>query len=419
MMNTSTASGFPEFEPLKERIHQHILSIITDTYNTYGFSKIDTPLVERTDNLLSKGGDNKEIYALKRVLDDDNDTSHSGMALRFDHTVPLALYLSRHQNDIKYPFLRSSIGPVFRGERAQKGRYRQFTQCDIDVIGYDNLPLAYDSYTIFTLYKTLKNIDAYYNIGDFTIRVNNRNVYNTLAEHYKIDAMKLIYVIDNCDKWDDNKRLEAIKELTDNDMYRDEIDVLARTGTLPNIQSSAITDAYKVIEMAKNMGVEGIIYDARIARGLDYYTGTVFEFTMNTDVIKGSICGGGRYDYLGKLFSGMNLPGVGGSIGITRLLHQLFDNDIIDTKQYTNKTLLLVQNDITSATNDIINTLKTHYNGYSIVPYYGTTKLSKAFEYAEKQGMQYVCIALEDELKDGIITIKDMNTREQGRVSIV
>ena len=196
--NVKNPSGFPEFSPAKEKIRQEWVKIISETYAQHGFQPIYTPLVERDENLVGKGGNPKEIYALRRLQATEDDKSHSGNALRFDHTVPLALYVARHLNDISFPFRRQAIGPVFRGERAQKGRYRQFDQCDIDVIGSENLSFFHDAEMVAIIAKIFTKL----NIGEFVIRINNRKILTGFFEFLEIPTEKIKSVLDIVDDFE-------------------------------------------------------------------------------------------------------------------------------------------------------------------------------------------------------------------------
>jgi len=409
--NVKNPSGFPEFAPAAENLRQQWVQIISDVFKKYGFISITTPLVEREENLLGKGGNAKEMYALKRVHDDTN--GDSGNALRFDHTVPLALYVARHFNDLTFPFKRSVIGPVFRGERAQKGRFRQFDQCDIDIIGNEKLDIKNDALVIAVIVEIFKKL----NIGDFKVRINNRKIFNFLDEQ----STEVINVIDDLEKIGLEKVTENLLALGLGQSVVDEVLELLNQGSLETLQDSeGKTELQQLLDALKSMGVDENCYqiDTSIARGLDYYTGTVYETQMMGHPEFGSVCSGGRYDDLASVFTNKNLPGVGISIGLTRLFSQCLDVGIIMPEKSSPTEVLLIAADQEALPRLLELGAELRNSGIVAENYLENKKLVKQFDYADKLKIPYCVVMGERELAQNVVQVKNMNTGEQKTVNI-
>lgn len=429
--NVSTPSGFPEFNPAQERVRHQWIDTIRDTFEAYGFGPIYTPLVEREENLLGKGGNPKEMYVLKRLHDEEGDTSHSGNALRFDHTVPLALYVARHQNDIAFPFKRYAIGPVFRGERAQKGRYRQFDQCDIDVIGSGSLAIENDALmpaVIIDIFRKLMPEEP------FQVRINNRKVLLGFFQSLNVaqeDLKQALDIVDDLEKIGQEKTRLSLKEKLGFDE--------AQAKTLCNFMELEVTDVSQGLALkvdnalfqegltelvalqkaleALNVPREYYRFDFRIARGLDYYTGTVYETNLTHYSGLGSICSGGRYEDLASVFTNKAMPGVGISIGLTRLMGQLFDADIIQPDPSGGLEMLFVPADETAIHTCLSLASDLRAKGKSVEVYLEKKKLAKKFDYANKLGVSLVAVIGENEMADQKVGVKNMETGEQQEVS--
>lgn len=430
-LNIKNPSGFPELSPAQERVRQQWLSVINEVFAKYGFQPIETPLVEREENLLAKGGNAKEMYVLKRLHDEEGDTSHSGNAFRFDHTVPLALYVARHMNDLTFPFKRSAIGPVLRGERAQKFRYRQFDQCDIDIIGSGSLSVKNDAVCIAVMIEIFERL----NIGDFVVRINNRKVLLGYFESMGFDSKKgqeFLNVTDDLDKIGRDKVIENLisSGMSDSQVERfitfltivgDNDDLLKRmSGYRDNeLFQEGVEELKLIVEALRNMGISENHFeiDPFIARGLDYYTGTVFETNLvGEGAVEGmSLCSGGRYDDLGETFTGRSLPGVGASIGLTRLLHMLFDAGILETENKSHIDLLVLPYASAEVGACIAFAQELRKQGKKVDVYLEDKKMGKKFDYADKVGVKWVAIIGEDELADGKVQkvqLKNMKTGE-------
>ncbi len=344
-INTAPISGMQELLPEAQAVFNDLKTKISDTYKKHGFTEIETPAIERTEILLAKaGGDTeKQIY---KVVKTAESADEADQALRFDHTVPLARYVIEHENDLTFPFKVSQIGPNYRGERAQKGRFREFYQCDIDIITRNDLPISYDADIIHTLSQTLKSFKIK---TPFLARINNRKILTGLLEflNLKEKSQDIYSIIDHSEKVPTEKtkaNLEEIglndadvqKILTFIDLNGDYSSVIKELNNL-NIENDLFNEGIKeleqVMQLLESTSIkDSITVDMKIIRGLDYYTGTVFEFILPEYKEVGSICGGGRYDNLTKFFSDKPFPGVGGSIGLTRLFYVLNEKDLLETK---------------------------------------------------------------------------------------
>ena len=419
-LNTSTPSGFPEFSVTEQRIVRKWKKIIAEVFEKHGFPLIETPLVERTENFTAKGGNPKEIYVLDRLHADSADQNPAkSRAIRFDHTVPLALFVARHFNELAFPFRRSVIGPVMRGERAQKGRFRQFDQCDIDVIGNGSLSLANDAQMVVIIAEIFQKLMPE---QKFVIRINNRKILTAFFAGFQQDPSefkKILDFIDNLEKNSDAKLAgapiefqERILEFVEMSGTNDEIlENLAKFLDDEDFQNG-VAELREVVSYLRQMGVaeENFQIDLRIARGLDYYTGTVYETNLLNDngslnTALGSICSGGRYDDLAGIFTGKSLPGVGISIGLTRLLWQLFDAKIIEPqKSATSDAIVLFRSPELLSKALEVGRKSREILGISVENYFEPKKIQKQFAYAEKMGIPVRIIVGE---KDVVVEAKE------------
>lgn len=345
-INTSPISGMQELLPNTQAVFNKLKTGVGEVYHRHGFMNIETPVIDRTEILLAKaGGDTeKQIY---RVFKTAETADEADEALRFDHTVPLARYVVEHENDLVFPFKVSQIGRNFRGERAQRGRFREFYQADVDIIGRGKLPIQYDADVIATL------LDAFstFNLKTPVLaRINNRKILSGLIRELGLEEKsgEIYSIIDHAEKVDEEKTRGAYFEtgLSEADV-RKMMAFMNLRGTrsfvVKNLQNLGIKDEMfneGVLELDEVMGVleaEGlkdeISADMKIVRGLDYYTGTVFEFNLPEYPEVGSVSGGGRYENLAGYFTEQALPGVGGSIGLTRLFYVLNENNLIESQE--------------------------------------------------------------------------------------
>ena len=332
LVEPRTLSGFMELKPSSQLLFEKYKNIIESTYQKYSFTPIDTPVIEYANVLLAKAGGEteKQIYRLKKG---DND-----LALRFDLTVPLAKYVAKNYNELVFPFKRYQIGKVYRGERAQRGRFREFYQCDIDVIGDETLPLIYDAQIPVIIGEILTKME----IGKYVIRLNNRKILNGFFSNLNLTDFQteILRIIDKIDKIGAVEVENEIKELT---KYSKEImSFISITGSndeiLRQLEELKIEDEVfveglnelkEVVNYLKLMKFNDYKIDLTIARGLDYYTGTVYETTLINNPEIGSVASGGRYENLAGYYTNKKLPGVGISIGLTRLFYNLLDAGVI------------------------------------------------------------------------------------------
>lgn len=349
-MNTSPVSGMQELTPEKQTIFDNLKNKISEAYHRHGFLSIETPIIDRAEILLAKaGGDTeKQIYKVVKTAETSDDADQ---ALRFDHTVPLARYTVEHENDLTFPFKVSQIGRNFRGERAQRGRFREFYQCDVDVIGRGELPLYYDVDVLMAALDALKAIDIEMPI---VARISNRKIVTGAIEALNLreKAGDIYSIIDHSEKVPAEKTVEAFDEIGLGEEKRNKIlDLIKISGDAKSAAeslkglgiSNEMFDAgvkeleYVVSTLEQNGYSEMARVDMKIVRGLDYYTGTVFEFCLPEYMGVGSIGGGGRYENLAGYFTDLKLPGVGASIGLSRLFYVLNENNLL--KSQTNRVV--------------------------------------------------------------------------------
>ncbi len=418
-------SGFMELLPEDQILFNELVDTIRTSYESFGFLPIDTPILECSEVLLAKAGGEteKQIYRFKKG---ENDIS-----LRFDLTVPLARYVSMKYNDLIFPFKRYQIGKVYRGERPQKGRYREFYQCDIDVIG-ENLSLMYDAEILAVIYNTFKKLS----FGEFTIHINNRKLLNGFFESLDLE-MKSIDVLRIIDKIDKIGVSGVKEELSLIPITNEKIDKIIEfvsikgnnteiINSLQNLEiknSTFITgleELQKVIKEVKAFGLEENYYviDLTIARGLDYYTGTIYETKLNDYPSLGSICSGGRYDNLTDYYTDNALCGVGISIGLTRLFYQLKEAGIIKSSSKTLSKVLIIPFSQENMDYAIKISSLLRKNKIICDVYYEEKGLKQKLKYANRLGIPYVCIVGEDEEKQNKVTIKNMETGGQKTISL-
>ena len=345
-INTAKLSGTTELLPQEQALFNNLKNKIDATYKKHGFLDVETPMLERTEILLAKaGGDTeKQIY---KVVKTAETTEEPDQALRFDHTVPLARYIIEHENDLIFPFKVKNIGINFRGERAQKGRFREFYQCDIDIIGRNNLPIAYDADVVATLLDTF---DTFNLNTPVLARISNRKILTGILEAYNLlEKSKDIYsIVDHSEKVPPEKTLANFLEigLSQEDTSR-LLDIINTSGSreavikkLASLEiqnetfKTGVLELDTVLSLLESQGLKDcVLADLKIVRGLDYYTGTVFEFILPEYKSIGSVCGGGRYENLTSYFSDQSFPGVGGSIGLTRLFYVLNENKLLKSQE--------------------------------------------------------------------------------------
>jgi histidyl-tRNA synthetase len=446
-INFSTPSGFPEFLPSEKRLEQHLMDTIRQVYESYGFTPIETPAVERLEVLQAKGnqGDNI-IYGLQPILPPNRqaerneagkgDTDSEARALKFDQTVPLAAYIARHLNDLQFPFARYQMDLVFRGERAKDGRYRQFRQCDIDVVGRTTLSLLYDAQMPAIIAEIFDRLQ----IGEFLIRINNRKVLTGFFSSLGVapDRIKVcINIIDTLEKVGVAKVLAGLAtQGLSAEQSQQVIDFIKIAGDADRVLAELNTFADKLPEAAQfKLGIEELTtvingvcdlgvpanrycIDLSIARGLDYYTGTVYETTLLGHEALGSICSGGRYEELVGTFIGESMPGVGISIGLTRLISRLLKANVLKPLAATPAQVMVLnlQEDLMPTYLQVSQQLRQA--GIKVVTAFDKRPLKKQFALADKQGVFFCVLIGAEEVANRQCKLKNMTTGEQIEIAI-
>lgn len=444
-INFSTPSGFPEFLPSEKRLEVYLLDIIRKVFESYGFTPIETPAVERLEVLQAKGnqGDNI-IYGIDPILppnrqaekDKSGETGSEARALKFDQTVPFAAYIARHLNELTFPFARYQMDVVFRGERAKDGRFRQFRQCDIDVVARGKLSLLYDAQMPAIITEIFEAI----NIGDFVIRINNRKILTGFFQSVGVAENQIkacISIIDNLEKIGETKvKQELEKEGISSEQTEKIIEFIKIDGSVDDVLDKlkylglnlpsaeefnlGVSELETVINGVRDLGVadKRFCIDLSIARGLNYYTGTVYETTLIGHEALGSICSGGRYEELVGMFLGEKMPGVGISIGLTRLISRLLKAGILNTLPPTPAQVMVVnmQEDLMPVYLKVSQQLRQA--GINVVTNFDKKQLGKQFQAADKQRIRFCVIIGADEAAAEKSSLKDLQTGEQIEVAL-
>ena len=421
-----TLSGFMENLPRKQAQMERIMEILRATYARYGFATLDTPVIEDAQILLAKGGGEteKQIYRFQK--------GDSDLALRFDLTVPLAKYVALHYNDLTFPFRRCQIGKVYRGERAQRGRFREFYQADIDIIGDGKLDILNEAEIPAIIYEIFRS----FGLTRFQIRVNNRKILTGFYAMLGLSEKSgdIMRTVDKLDKIGADKvRAILMSDCGLTDSQAGEIlDFMAIRGS--NSQVLTALEGYKgknevfdqglseLEAVCKNLGAFGVpesnfAVDLTIARGLDYYTGTVYETTLLDHPEIGSVCSGGRYDNLAGYYIDKALPGVGISIGLTRLFYVLDEQGLLNPDLPTAPADVLVL-PMTEDVGSAIQLAQSLRGAGLRVQLYGEQKKYKQkMSYADKLGVPYVALLGEDEIHQGKCSVKDLTTGTQVTVT--
>jgi histidyl-tRNA synthetase len=431
-----TMPGVLELLPLDQIAFQRMLDVIRRNYELFGFLPVETPVIEYSDILLTKTGGETErqVYFVQST----GALEKEGMpelALRFDLTVPLARYVAEHEYDLSFPFRRYQMQKVYRGERAQRGRFREFYQCDIDVIGKDALSVRYDAEIPAVIYSVFREL----NIGAFTIQLNNRKLMRGYFESLGIvDGEQQMLVLREVDKLD-KRGADHVRDTLTGATFGLSAEVTQKILAFVQVRSTSLQDAYDKLDAlgagpaameqgrAELKEVLGLIHafgvpeshyvlNLSIARGLDYYTGTVYETTLNDHPQIGSICSGGRYENLASQYTKSQLPGVGISIGLTRLYWQLRDAGLIAAAQST-VDVLVTQMDAAQMPAYLALASELRGAGIATEVVLDGGKLAKQFKYADRAGVRFVIVLGEDEIAKGVVTVKDLRRGDQFEVA--
>ena len=424
-MTPRTLSGFMELLPAPQQQMERMMEVLRSTYSLYGFTPLDTPAIEAAEVLLAKGGGEteKQIYRFQK--------GDSDLALRFDLTVPLAKYVALHYNDLSFPFRRYQIGKVYRGERAQRGRFREFYQADIDIIGDGQLSIVNEAEIPSIIFKTFSALG----LKRFQIRVNNRKILNGFYAMLGLTERSgdVMRAVDKLDKIGPEKvRAILMEDLELSETNADEILKFIAIGggnaaVLEALNSyrgrnelfdTGLDELGTVVKYLGDFGVpaENFAVDLTIARGLDYYTGTVYETTLLDHPEIGSVCSGGRYDNLAEFYTDRKLPGAGISIGLTRLFYVLGEQGMLNPELPTAPAdvLILPMTEDLSAAISLATRLRE--NGIRTQLHCENKKFKQKIGYADKLGIPYVIFLGEDEAAANVVACKDMATGEQTKL---
>ena len=420
-----TLSGFMELLPAPQQQMECIMDILRRTYRLYGFTPLDTPVLEASEVLLAKGGGEteKQIYRFQK-----GDTD---LSLRFDLTVPLAKYVALHYNDLTFPFRRFQIGKVYRGERAQRGRFREFYQADIDVIGDGKLSILNEAEIPAIIYRTFTALG----LRRFRIRVNDRKILNGFYASLGLTekAGDIMRTVDKLEKIGAGK----VQDILTGDLglsaeqAREIVGFLSTGGSTEEILSAleqrrgrdpvfdeGLDELETVVRYLSDFGVpaENFAVDLSIARGLDYYTGTVYETVLLDHPEIGSVCSGGRYDDLAGYYTDKRLPGVGISIGLTRLFYVLGEQGMLNMELNTAPADVLILPMTEDLSPAIAFATELRDNGIRAQLHCEEKKFKQKIAYADKLGIPYVIFLGEDEISAGVVACKDMATGEQTKL---
>lgn len=425
-------SGFMELLPAEQIVFNKYLQIIKDTYEEFGFAPLESPTIEYSSVLLAKIGEDtkKEIYRFQRNDDD--------LSLRFDLTVPLARFVAMNGQNLAFPFRRYQIGKVFRGERPQKGRFREFYQCDIDIIGNGKLGLINDAEIPAVIYRLFSKL----NLGEFVIRISNRKVLTGLVESfgYAEKTDEVLRIVDKLEKIGQDsvveelmkagldlsgaeKVIKFVKIFGSNSEILEQLKIFQKTQEIKNSKTQNFEEGVRelevVLQKATEFGVpeKNLKLDLAIARGLSYYTGTVYETVLADERVSGSVCSGGRYDDLAESYTDISYPGVGISIGLTRLFSQLLSAGVIAAEGSTPSKVMVVtlDSDLKFAL-EVAKDLREA--GIKTEVYTEDEKFKKKLNYANKVGVPYVAIIGEEEIKLRKVALKNMKTGEQDTLAV-
>ena len=415
-----TLAGFMELLPEEQILFEQMKQKIEKTYQKFGFLPLDTPIIELSEVLLAKAGGEteKQIYRFNK-----GDTD---LSLRFDLTVPLAKFVAKNYGNLSFPFRRYQIGKVYRGEKVQKGRFREFYQCDIDIIGDEELSILNDAEIPSVIYTIFKELG----FDDFTICINNRKLLNGLFESLsqKENATEILRIIDKIEKIGKEAVIEELEKINvPKECINKILEFIQIEGTtdekISQLQNLKIenemfkTGLEEITQTVKYIRIFGIPennfkLDLTIARGLDYYTGTVYETFLNKYRGIGSVCSGGRYENLAEYYTNKKLPGIGISIGLTRLFYVLNELNLIKVEQKSiSKVLVIPMIEDLKVPIEIANKLRSE--GINTEIYLNNKKLKAKMKYADKLQIPYVIVVGEDEINSKEIKLKNMETGEE------
>ena len=437
MIKPRTPAGVMELLPRDQIAFQRMLDTIRQTFERFGFLPVETPVMELSEVLLTKSGGETErqVYFVQSTgaLEKGGDGLPE-LALRFDLTVPLARFVAEHEHELAFPFRRYQMQRVYRGERAQRGRFREFYQCDIDVIGKDALSIRFDAELPAVIAAVFERMA----IGEFTIQLNHRKLLRGYFEGLGIAGEAQMLVLRELDKLD-KRGSDAVRETLAGEGFSLSAEVIERLMAFSQVRSTGHADALAkldalgagtplfeegraelrtILEQLRAMGVAESRYalNLSIARGLDYYTGVVYETTLDAYPQIGSICSGGRYENLAGHYTKSKLPGVGISIGLTRLFFQLKDAGLVQTADSSVDVLVALMDDA-GLDHALALSQRLRAGGLNVETQLEPRKLARQLQYADKAGIRFVVLRGEDEAARGVVAVKDLRRGEQFEVS--
>ncbi len=424
-LNTSPISGMQELLPKEQAVFNKFKDSIREVYRHHGFLEIETPTIDRAEVLFAKAGGEteKQIY---KVVKTEESAEGADQALRFDHTVPLARYVVEHESDLAFPFRVTQVGRNFRGERAQKGRFREFYQADIDVIGRNGLAVEYDAEVILTLFEAL---DAMH-LPQKLVRVSNRKILAGFLEELNLQEVskEIFSIIDHAEKVPTEKTREWLAELSIGDeRVANVLDFISIAGSKTEVIArlngfgfenekfkEGVRELDKVLSILEKQSLgESAIADMKIVRGLDYYTGTVFETILPEYKEIGSICSGGRYENLAELYTDQKFPGVGGSIGLTRLFYVLNEYNLIHENDTERKRYAIVPFENNDAEIEMAYKVAAKFRGRGkdVDIVFSDKKLGDKIKFAGKTA-DYLVVIGDNEVGTGAFKVKNLITGE-------
>jgi histidyl-tRNA synthetase len=426
--------GFDQEYLPQDQLHfNRLIDIIRRNFELYGFLPIETPSAERREVLTSKGGVEKEIYALTRLAEADDDEAATKGALRFDLTVPLARYVAMRERELAFPFRRYQIQRVWRGEtpQARKGRFREFYQCDIDIIGREKLSYLAEAEIPSVIYSVFTEMA----IGEFRIRINNRKVLRGLLEEFGVPDEKSAGVLRVLDKIEKEDGAKVRDDLGREGMAADSVtrvyqllsakrstdQTLAALAEIKNeTLQKGLEELRSIVTAIRQFGVPDTAFavDLGVVRGLDYYTGTIYETTLVSAPELGSICSGGRYDDLASYFTDTRLPGVGISIGLTRLFSRLKDAGLLQPLPRSPAEVLVTTMDPRYLDRYLSMARRLREAGVNTEVYLETAKLGNQLTYADRKGFRIALIAGENEFTKDAVQLKNLAAKSARDVPI-
>lgn len=425
-LNTSPISGMQELLPSEQAVFNKYKDSIREVYHRHGFLEIETPMIDRAEVLFAKAGGEteKQIY---KVIKTEETASDADQALRFDHTVPLARYVTEHESALNFPFKVTQIGRNFRGERAQKGRFREFYQCDVDVLGRNELAIEYDADVIFALDEALEAL----NLPPRLIRVSNRKILAGFLDELNLQevAKEIASIIDHAEKvapekvkaWLDElaigeERVEQVLQFIEISGEREVVVGKLRGFGFENEKfNEGVAELEVVLKtLEKVLKNSSAVADMKIVRGLDYYTGTVFETILPDYKEIGSICSGGRYENLAELYTDQKFPGVGGSIGLTRLFYIMSENGLVRPEDAERKRYAVVPFNNDEAEVAFVHEVAAKFRGRGkdVDIVFSKKKLGDKIKYAAKTA-DYLVVVGENEVKTRAFKVKNLLTGEE------